>query len=542
LSRSALDYDWLVVGSGFGGSVAALRLTEKGYRVAVIERGRRYEDDQLPRSTSDHERYSWNPAKGRYGIMRPAVFKHVVTAAQTGVGGGSLMYGGVLFRAQAAFYDDPQWQRLGPWEQTLAPHYATAERMLGVRTAPWSSTNMGITKAVAEHFATTDAFALSPTGVFFGEPGKTVPDPYFGGAGPDRTGCRRCGECMIGCHTGAANRLTKNYLWFAEKGKADIRAEQEVIDVAPLGAPDGSDGYRITVEERRPGRNRVRSTYTTRGVVFAGGAIATNELLADCKHRGSLDRISDRLGHLVRTNSEEILSVLFPKDIETWRDVTASSRVVLDQDAQIEFLTLGPNGDAQQKLFTVMTGVGRPARRLIRWVVSAISHPRRLWSVRPQKNWSSRNLQMLVMQPRDNALRFQAKKRRSGDGFRLVSAVDKARPAPTHIEIGHRVASWVAERNGGVAESNIFGAFFNIPQTAHMLGGAVIGADRSTGVVDGRLRVFGYQNMIVCDAAALPANPGVNPALTITALAEYAMSNVPVRSESEMEPAWWEPL
>ncbi|SDZ47669.1 cholesterol oxidase [Herbiconiux ginsengi] len=522
----SFDFDWLVVGSGFGGSVAALRLTEKGYRVGVIERGRRYEDDDLPRSASDHERYDWNPRKGLYGIMRPALFRHVVSAAQTGVGGGSLMYGGVLFRAQPAFYDDPQWQRLGSWEATLAPHYATAERMLGVRTAPWDSTTMSLSREVAAHFGTPESFALSPTGVFFGEPGKTVPDPYFGGEGPDRTGCRRCGECMVGCHTGAANRLTKNYLWFAEKSRARIIAEQEVVDVAPLGALDGADGYRVTVESRNSAHNDVRSDFTAKGVVFAGGAIATNELLADCKHRGSLARISDRLGHLVRTNSETVLSVLFPKDLETWRDVTASSRVILDQDAQIEFLTLGPNADTQQRLFTVLTGSGSRSKRVGRWIVGALRHPRRLWAVRPQNGWSTRTLQMLVMQPRDNAIRFRAKKRRGG-GCRLVSEIDPARPAPTYIEIGHRVASWVAEQKGGVAQSSIFEAFFNIPQTAHMLGGAVIGENASSGVIDPELRVFGYRNMIVCDAAALPANPGVNPALTITALAEHAMSFVP---------------
>ncbi|KAA9104751.1 GMC oxidoreductase [Microbacterium rhizomatis] len=520
------DFDWVVIGSGFGGSVAALRLTEKGYRVAVFERGRRYEDDQLPRSASDRERYTWNPSKGRYGIMRPTLFKHVVSAAQTGVGGGSLMYGGVLFRAREAFYDDPQWRRLGSWARTLSPHYAAAERMLGVRTAPWESATMALTKKVAHQFGTPDSYSLSPTGVFFGEPGKTVPDPYFGGEGPDRTGCRRCGECMIGCRTGAANRLTKNYLWFAEKGGARVIAEQEVVDVVPLGALDGGDGYKITTEARSAGRNGVRSTFTTNGVVFAAGAIGTNELLADCKHRGSLSRVSDRLGHLVRTNSETVLSVLFPEDIDTWRDVTASSRVILDQDAQIEFLTLGPNADAQQRLFTLLTGPGNQPQRIARWIGNALRQPRKLWAIRPQSGWSTRTLQILVMQPRDNALRLAAKKRRGG-GFRLTSAVDPTRPAPTYLEIGHRVAAWVAEQNGGVAQSSIFEAFFNIPQTAHMLGGAVIGADPSTGVIDHRQRVFGYRNMIVCDAAALPANPGVNPALTITALAEHAMSHVP---------------
>ncbi|HVI90728.1 MAG TPA: GMC family oxidoreductase [Dongiaceae bacterium] len=520
------DFDWVIVGSGFGGSVAALRLAEKGYRVAVIERGRRYEDGELPTSASDTKRYIWAPARGLYGIMRALVFRHVFTLAQTGVGGGSLMYGGVLFRAQAGFYNDPQWRDLAPWEEVLAPCYAEAERMLGVGEPPWESVTMGLTKQVAEHFGAADTFARSPTGVFFGEPGKTVDDPYFGGEGPSRTGCTRCGECMVGCRIGAANRLTKNYLWFAEKRSARIVAEQEVVDVAPLGAADGSDGYRIVTERRSGGTRCVCSQYTTRGVVFAGGAAGTNELLAQCKHRGSLPRISDRLGHLVRTNSEVIVGVLLPEDRETWRDVTVSSRMVLDQDTQIEFLTLGPSADVHRKMWTVLTGKGTRPVRLIKWLGTVLRNPGKWLATLRAKGWSARTLQVLVMQPRDNAIRLRAMKRRFRGGYRLVSEVDRSRPAPTYLEVGHKVAKWLADRTGGVAQSTLFEAFFNTPYTGHLLGGAVIGSDASTGVVDVNLRVFGYQNMIICDAAALPANPGVNPVLTITALAEHAMEQV----------------
>jgi cholesterol oxidase len=527
VTPEAHDFDWLVVGSGFGGSVAALRLAEKGYRVGVIERGRRYEDGDLPTSTAD-PRYTWAPKLGRYGIMRAILFRHVFTASQTGVGGGSLMYGGVLFRAQHGFYDDPQWRGLAPWEQILEPHFAQAEWMLGVQKPPWDSVSMGLTRRLGEYFGVADTYALAPTGVFFGEPGKTVDDPYFDGEGPARTGCTRCGECMVGCRTGAANRLTKNYLWFAEKRGARIIAEQEVVDVMPLGAGDGSEGYRVVTAHRAPGSHAERSTLSARGVVFAGGAVATNELLADCKHRGSLPGISDRLGHLVRTNSEAVLGVVFPKDLETWRDVTASSRLVLDGDTQIEFLTLGPNADSQHLLFTLLTGEGSRAARLVKWVATVMRSPGKWLMTLRKAGWSARTVQILVMQPRDNAIRFRAKKRRSG-GYRLVSESDLARPAPTFLEIGHRVAARLAEITGGVAVTGVFDAFGNIPQTAHMLGGAVIGSDASTGVIDARLRVFGYQNMIVCDGAALPANPGVNPALTITALAEYAMEHVPAR-------------
>ena len=518
------DHDWVVVGSGFGGSVAALRLAEKGHRVAVIERGRAYADDELPTSASDRRRFVWAPRLGLRGIMRNVLFRHVFSSTQTGVGGGSLVYGGVLFRPHEAFFRHSQWTELAPWREHLEPHYRTAERMLGASRTPWESVTSGLTREVADRFG--GAFAPAPVAVFFGEPGVTVPDPYFGGEGPDRTGCTRCGQCMTGCRTGAANRLTKNYLWFAQRHGARILAEREVVDVTPLGAADGSDGYRVSTRRSRTRWRGGRTSITTRGVVFAGGAVGTNALLADCKHRGSLPAVSDRLGHLVRTNSEAVLSVLLPEDVGTWRDVTASSRVVVDGDTQIEFLTYGPRGDFMRLMFTVLVGEGPPARRLLRWLATVLRHPRR-WLATMRSGWSARTLMMLVMQPRDNAIRFTARKRVLGSSYRLTTGRDDARPAPTYIDAGHQVARWLAERTGGIAQSSVFEAFGNRPMTAHVLGGAVIGASPDTGVVDDRLRVFGYENLVVCDAAALPANPGVNPALTITALAEHAMAHVP---------------
>lgn len=519
-----LDHDWVVVGSGFGGSVAALRLAEKGHRVAVFERGRAYADDELPASASDSRRFVWAPAMGLRGIMRNVLFRHVFSSTQTGVGGGSLVYGGVLFRPHEAFFAHPQWAQLEGWEERLESHYRTAERMLGASRTPWESVTSGLTREVADRFGGT--FAPAPVAVFFGEPGVTVPDPYFGGEGPERTGCTRCGQCMTGCRTGAANRLTKNYLWFAQKHGAQIFAEREVVDVTPLGARDGGEGYRITTRRSGARWRSDRTCITARGVVFAGGAVGTNALLADCKHRGSLPAVSDRLGHLVRTNSEAVLSVLLPEDIDTWRDVTASSRVVVDGDTQIELLTYGPRGDFMRLMFTLLVGEGRSVPRLLSWLRTVMRHPRR-WISTMRSGWGARTLMMLVMQPRDNAIRFTAKRRLLGSGYRLTTARDNVRPAPTYIDAGHQVARWLAERTGGIAQSSVFEAFGNRPMTAHVLGGAAIGASPANGVVDAHLKVFGYQNMVVCDAAALPANPGVNPALTIAALAEHAMAHVP---------------
>jgi len=534
-ANAGFDYDWLVIGSGFGGSVSALRLAEKGYRVAVIERGRRYRDEDLPKSTWQLRKYFWAPALGLKGIMRMRLFRHIFTPNQIAVGGGSVVYGGVLLRAKPEFFADAQWRTLGRWDQLLQPHYDTAERMLGVKTVPFDSPSQQLAREMARHFGVEDSFSRPSIGVFFGEPGKTVKDPYFAGEGPDRTGCTRCGACLVGCRVGAVNTLTKNYLWFAEKRGARIMAEREVIDVAPLGTADGSDGYRVTTQ--RPGAwpGRDRRTHTARGVVFAGGTIGTNELLANCKHGGSLPRVSDRLGELVRTNSESVLTVRLPEDRKTWNDVTASSSVHLDQDTHIEFLTYGRNADVLSLLYTVLVGEGTRLTRPLKWLGSIARHPlqwlKTLWPL----GWSRRTVMLLVMQALDNAIALRARKRWFGRGYRLATDQNRDKPNPTYIDIGNKAAQWLARHTGGIAQSNVLEALGNIPTSAHVLGGAVIGADASCGVIDRQLRVFGYRNMLVCDGAAMPANPGVNPSLTITTLAEYAMAQIPAVTASTEE-------
>jgi len=537
LTNTAFDFDWLVVGSGFGGSVSALRLAEKGYRVGVLERGRRYRDEDLPESAWQFGKYFWAPALGLKGIMRMSLFRHVFFPSQVGVGGGSTVYGGVLYRAKPEFFENAQWRALGHWDKLLQPHYDMAEHMLGVKPVPFDSPNQQLARQMAQHFGVESAVSRASCGVFFGEPGKTVKDPYFGGEGPDRTGCTRCGACMVGCRVGAVNSLQKNYLWFAEKRGVQVLAEREVVDVAPLGAADGSEGYRVTTE--RPGAwfARGRRTHTARGVVFAGGALGTNELLANCKHGGSLPRISDRLGELVRTNSESILTVRLPEDRKTWNDVTASISVHIDHDTHIEFLTYGRNADFLSLLYTVLVGKGNRFTRPLKWLGSIVRHPvqwlKTLWPV----GWSRRMVMLLVMQALDNAIALRAKKRWLGRGYRLATEQNRDRPSPTYIDGGNRAAAWLAKRTGGIAQSNVLEALGNIPTTAHVLGGAVIGSDAASGVIDRNLQVFGYRNLLVCDGAAMPANPGVNPALTITALAEYAMAQIPSAGLRQPEPA-----
>ena len=525
-SNSTFDFDWLVIGSGFGGSVSALRLAEKGYRVGVLECGRRYRDEDFAQTTWQLGRFLWAPLLGLKGILRLSPFRDIFAASGAGVGGGSIVYANTLYRAKPEFFANSQWSDLGQWDSALRPHYETAERMLGVKTVPFDSANQQLIREMARHFGTEESFTRTPNGIFFGEAGKSVSDPYFGGEGPERTGCTRCGACMVGCRVGAKNTLLKNYLWFAEKRGAKILPEHQVVDVVPLGATDGSDGYRVTTE--RPGAwfARDRKSFTARGVVFGAGSLGTNQLLADCKHSGSLPHISDRLGELVRTNSESILTVRLPQDRKTWNDVAISCSIHIDHDTHIEFVNYGRNADFMALLYTILVGKGSRVTRPLRWLGSIARHPLQWLKTLWPAGWSRRMVMLLVMQSLDNAIALRARKKWFGKGVTLHTAQNREKPNPTFIAGGNAAAQWLAGHTGGIAQSNVLEALGNIPTTAHLLGGAVIGADASRGVIDQNLRVFGYRNLLVCDGAAMPANPGVNPSLTITALAEHAMAQI----------------
>lgn len=527
MRAARLDFDWLIIGSGFGGSVSALRLSEKGYKVAVLECGRRFRDEDFAGSTWQIGRVLWLPFLGLKGILRLTPFKDVFAASGSAVGGGSIVYANTLYRAKPEFFANSQWATLADWSAVLQPHYDTAEKMLGVQTVPFDSAGQTLIREMATHFGTENSFRRTPNAVYFGEPGKTVSDPYFDGQGPSRTGCTRCGACMVGCRVGAKNTLLKNYLWFAEKRGAKVLAEHQVVAITPLGNSDGSNGYRITTE--RPGAwfFKDRKHFTARGVVFAAGALGTNQLLANCKHQGFLPRLSKRLGELVRTNSESILTVRLPEDRQTWNDVAISCSIHVDPDTHVEFVNYGRHADLMMLLYTTLVGNGSRLTRPLLWVGSIVRNPlnwlKTLWPF----GSSRRTIILLVMQALDNAIRFQPRKRWLRAGYTLQTAQDSDKPNPTFIASGNAAAAWLASHTGGIAQSNVLEALANIPSTAHLLGGAVIGCDPDHGVIDHELRVFGYHNMLVCDGAAVPANPGVNPSLTITALAEHAMSRIP---------------
>jgi cholesterol oxidase len=526
--QNQFDYDWLVIGSGFGGSVSALRLSEKGYRVGVLECGRRFEDTDFPKNTWDLRRYFWAPKLGMRGILRLSLFKDVFIASGCGVGGGSLGYANTLYVPPKAFFNDPQWAGLADWEGELAPHYAEAERMLGVVTYDEDDPADQILKRLGEHLGVAHTYGKTRVGVYFGEPGVTVPDPFFGGEGPDRTGCLRCGRCMVGCPHGAKNTLRKNYIWFAERAGAQIHAEREVVDIRPLGSSDGSDGYEVVTEHPGAWVRKRRKTFTARGVIVAAGALGTNRLLQQCRLEGSLPKVSSRLGEVVRTNSEAVPSVLVPDDYpdDLTKRVAITSSIYPDKHTHIETVTYGHAADSMHGVTTLLVGEGTRLTRPLKWLAQIVRHPVRFWKTVWPVGTSRRTIIILVMQTLDSAIALRPKRGRFGR-VKLQTEQDPDKPNPTFIPVANQAAEWIAKETGGIPQSGLFEALRNVPTTAHIIGGAVIAGDPSRGVVDARQRVFGYENLLVCDGAAVPANIGVNPSLTITAMAERAMTLIP---------------
>jgi cholesterol oxidase len=534
------DFDWLVIGSGFGGSVSALRLAEKGYSVGVLECGRRFEDEDFVKTTWNARSYYWAPKLGLKGILRLTLFKDVFIASGCGVGGGSLGYANTLYRPQERFYQDPQWSNLNEdWEAALRPHFDEAERMLGVTEYTRRGPGDKLLEDLAGELGVPQTYGPTRVGVFLGEPGKTVPDPYFGGEGPPRTGCIHCGACMPGCRYNAKNTLMKNYLWFAERKGVKIEPERMVVGVRPLDAGDGHDGFEVTSERSGAWLRKDRRTQRARGVVMAAGPLGTNQLLFRCKRDGSLGRLSDRLGYNVRTNSESIPAITMTDDAQDFtQSVAISSSIHPDQDTHIENVTYGRGADSMNMLWaSLFVGPGNKLTRPLKALGRAIAHPLQYARVLWPAKFSRRTMILLVMQTLDNKMRLKPKRSLFGRGNPgMTTEQDPESPNPTYIDVAGFVAQRAAEKLKGIARIGTTEALFNTPTTAHIMGGAVMGESPETGVIDAEHRVYGYENLLVCDGSVLPANLGVNPSLTITAMSEYAMSRVPPKGEDRRLP------
>ncbi|MFF5926189.1 GMC oxidoreductase [Streptomyces hydrogenans] len=548
-AADAYDYDVLVVGSGFGGSVTALRLTEKGYRVGVLEAGRRFTRETLPKNSWDLKNFLWAPTLGLYGIQRIHLLGNVMVLAGAGVGGGSLNYANTLYEPLAPFFDDPQWKDITDWRAELAPYYDQAKRMLGVRLNPTMTPSDVHLKAAAQAMGIGDTFHMAPVGVFFGDggdgdgtakakPGGEVADPFFGGAGPSRKACTECGECMTGCRHGAKNTLNENYLHLAERAGAVVHPMTSVVALTE----DSRGGYAVKTlptDNRKKGRGR---TFTARRVVVAAGTYGTQTLLHRMKDSGLLPRISPRLGELTRTNSEGLVGAQTTdrryrrkhgkERADFTRGVAITSSVHPDENTHIEPVRYGKGSNSMGGLTVLQVPYG--AHRVRNWALNMARHPLLALRSLSNRRWSEKTIIGLVMQSLDNSLTTYRKPGGIGKGL-LTARQGHGAPNPTQIEAATRAATLISEEINGFAGSNI-GELMGTPLTAHFLGGCPIGADAESGVIDPYHRLYGHPGISVVDGSAVSANLGVNPSLTITAQAERAMSFWPNKGEEDPRP------
>jgi cholesterol oxidase len=523
-------YDVIIIGSGFGGSVSALRLTEKGYRVAVLEAGRRFSSDDYPKTSWYVRRFLWFPHLGMRGIQRLTLLRDVLVLSGAGVGGGSLVYANTLYEPHDAFYTDRQWGHINDWKSELAPYFRQAKRMLGAVEQPVTTPSDKVMMSVARHFGVEHTFQPTRVGVYFGEQGVTAADPFFGGAGPSRTGCIGCGGCMVGCRYNAKNSLDRNYLYLAEAAGASVYPETEVIGVAPNGA-----GYTITT--RRPGAwlRKKKRIFTADQVVFAAGALGTTRLLLRLRDSASLPQLSPRVGHAVRTNSEAILGATArTTDVDYSEGVAITSSIHPEPHTHMEPVRYPRGSNVMGLLATILVDGGGRIPRQFRFLGHVARHPVRFARSLSVRRWAERSVILLVMQSLDNRIRVSLKNGQLGT--RLTSTQDSADPNPTYIPVANEAARVIAGIIDGHPSSALNEVLLDTPTTAHIIGGACIGDTRRMGVVDPYQRVYGYPGLHVADGSAIPGNLGVNPALTITAMTERAMAYWPNKGDPDARP------
>jgi cholesterol oxidase len=532
-------YDYVIIGSGFGGSVSAMRLSEKGYSVLVLEKGKRFADKDFAKSNWQYWKYVWMPAIRAYGILQISILKGVMVLHGAGVGGGSLGYANVLEIPSDETFATPAWNQNVKWGEMLKEHYATARKMLGAARNPklWKADNL--LKQMAEERGMGHTFRATDVGGYFGEAGVTVPDPFFGGEGPERAGCQHCGGCMVGCRYNAKNTLPKNYLYFAEKNGAEVKAEVEVTDVRPLTVDGGRQSttnslssearYEVTYQDSTKLFKRKQIVHA-KNVIFSASVLGTMKLLLNLRDvKRSLPKLSGRLGHMVRTNSEALLgSVARKSDINYSEGVAISSIYNLDEMTRIEPVRY-PDGSSLMRFLAaplIDTNVSVPMR-LLKFLWWALTHPLDFLKALVLPGWAHNVTILLVMQHADNRIRLQIGR----SGFTLFRRAMVAETEPGYeinaqVKGSHEVTREFARRTNGVALGSIGENLLGLPTTAHILGGAPIGKNADEGVVDENFAVHNYEGLYIIDGSIMPANPGVNPSLTITALAEYAMSRI----------------
>ena len=525
------DFDVVVIGSGFGGSVAALRLTEKNYKVAILEAGKRFNDKDFPKTSWRLRKFLFMPRLGLNGIQRIHVLPDVLVLAGAGVGGGSLVYANTLYKPPASYFEDKQWRDITNWDQELSPWYDQASRMLGVAQNPYFSASDKAMKQVADQMGVGHTFKLAPLGVYFGDGvGVKSKDPFFGGVGPDRSGCLQCGACMTGCRHNAKNTLPKNYLGLAESAGAKVFPEHTVTKVEQL-----ADGSWVVTARKSSAWFGKKRKFTAANVVIAAGTYNTQKLLHKMKTTGVLPKISDYLGKLSRTNSEALTGSIMPKggtDFSKGSAITSS--FFPDDHTHVEPVRYGKGSNFMGLLQTVMTDGEKIRDRRKQWLRQVVTKPSLLLKILDVRQWSERTVVALIMQNVDSAISVSSK--RGLFGFRLTSKNDSLTPNATYIPAANEVARRIAENNGGIAGGHI-GDLVNAPFTAHFVGGCVIGESIQTGVIDPYHRVYNYPTLHIVDGASVTANLGVNPSLTITAQAERAFSMWPNKGEKDERPA-----
>lgn len=515
------NYDYVIIGSGFGGSVSALRLAEKGYSVLVIEKGKWFESTDFAKTNWNLRKWLWMPALKCFGIQKLNFLRHISAMSGVGVGGGSLVYANTLPKPKSPFYSQGSWAGLEKWEEELSPFYETAWQMLGASINPVLAESDRAMQRLALQIGKAEHFSATTAAVYFGEPEVTVKDPYFGGKGPDRTGCIHCGACMTGCRHNAKNTLDKNYLHLAQQLGVEISAENEVRSIKPLGA-NGVKGYEISFRKSTTYFSKTQ-TVKADGVVFSGGVMGTIPLLLKLKET-TLPGLSSRVGHMIRTNNEALIyNTSTDKTLELHKGIAIGSILELDENSHIEPVRYGEGSGFWRLTMLPMVSEKNPFLRILKLIVLPFTAPITWLKVFFVRDFGKSSSILLFMQHLDSTLQLKR------GIFGVKTRIEKGSAPTPFIPEAHRIAHIFSEIIKAKPQIMVNEVFAGIPSTAHILGGACMGKTIEEGVIDSSNRIFGYENMFVFDGSMISANPGVNPSLTITAISERGMSKIPIK-------------